>query len=371
VIDPRTHENRSDDAAPKAPQWSTKAVLKRTTAIVATGVTFYFILPKLTQVFASWPKLSTLKPIWFAGAVGAEITSFICTFALKRIALRTKVWFAVVTAALTGNAVTNTFPGADAAGAAMEFHMLEQSGIDADRAIGGLTAFSLLGIGSLLALPVFALPAIAFGTPVRRGLAQAAYLGAAGFALFAASTAVVLTTDRPLAVVGRFLERARNRVARRSKPVHGLDRRLLEQRNEIRSVLGSKWKQAVILTTGRLGFDFACLLFALRATGSRPQPALVLLAYAAAGVVALIPLTPGGLGIVEASLSGLLILAGVNAADAFLSTLTYRLASYWLPLIAGPFAYLLFRRRFGKGTPRLPSVHDDAPQGTSTVTPKN
>ena len=39
----------------------------------------------------------------------------------------------------------------------------------------------------------------------------------------------------------------------------------------------------------------------------------MLLAYAAAGIVALFPLTPGGLGIVEASLSGLLILAGVRA----------------------------------------------------------
>lgn len=353
-------------SAPQAPPPSTKALAKRVSALFVTGVTFYFILPKLTEVFASWPRLSTLKPIWFAAAVGAEVVSFVCTFALKRIALRTKAWFAVVTAALTGNAITNTFPGADAAGAAMEFRMLEQSGIDTDRAIGGLTAFSLLGVGSLLALPVFVLPAIASGAPVRRGLAQAAYLGAAGFALFAAASAVVLVTDRPLAVAGRFLERLWNRVVR-SRAVHHLDRRLLEERNEIRSALGSKWKEAVVFTTGRLGFDFACLLFALRATGSRPQPALVLLAYAAAGVVALIPLTPGGLGIVEASLSGLLILAGVNAADAFLSTLTYRLASYWLPLLTGPFAYLAFRRRFGRGGRELPSAHDE----TRVVTPKN
>jgi hypothetical protein len=37
------------------------------------------------------------------------------------------------------------------------------------------------------------------------------------------------------------------------------------------------------------------------------------------------PITPGGLGIVEASLSGLLILAGVTASDACLATLAYRL----------------------------------------------
>ena len=121
----------------------------------------------------------------------------------------------------------------------------------------------------------------------------------------------------------------------------GLDKRLLAERDTIRAVLGKKWWQAVLLTAGRLGFDYGCLLAALRATGASPQPSLVLLAYAAAGIVALFPLTPGGLGIVEASLSGLLILAGVRAGYAVLAILAYRIASYWLPLLAGPPAYLL------------------------------
>ena len=72
-----------------------------------------------------------------------------------------------------------------------------------------------------------------------------------------------------------------------------------------------------------------------------------MLAYAATAVIGLLPITPGGLGIVEASLSGFLVLAGVGAADAFLATLAYRVASYWLPTFAGPIAYLLFRRRYG------------------------
>jgi uncharacterized protein (TIRG00374 family) len=84
----------------------------------------------------------------------------------------------------------------------------------------------------------------------------------------------------------------------------------------------------------------------LHATGSQPRPSLVLLAYAATGILALVPITPGGLGIVEASLSGLLVLAGVPGAEAFVATLAYRLASYWLPLLAGLVAYLLFRRRY-------------------------
>jgi uncharacterized protein (TIRG00374 family) len=74
----------------------------------------------------------------------------------------------------------------------------------------------------------------------------------------------------------------------------------------------------------------------------------VLLAYAVAGVITWIPLTPGGLGVVEASLSGLLVLAGVHPGSAFVATLAYRLAAYWLPLLAGAIAYSLYRRRYGR-----------------------
>jgi uncharacterized protein (TIRG00374 family) len=66
----------------------------------------------------------------------------------------------------------------------------------------------------------------------------------------------------------------------------------------------------------------------------------------------LVPITPGGLGIVEASLSGLLVLAGVPGSEAFVATLAYRLACYWLPLLAGLVAYLVFRRRYPTGTSR-------------------
>ena len=230
--------------------------------------------------------------------------------------------------------------------------MLTTAGFDTDTAVGGLTAFSLLEVGGLLALPIFALPAIVAGVPVSRGLVHTALLGIAAFVLYAVFGVIVLRTDWPLATLGRAAQGLWNRVTRGRRPVTGLDTRLLAERDTIRALLGKNWRQAVVLTAGRLGFDYGCLLAALRATGASPQPSLVLLAYAAAGIVALFPLTPGGLGIVEASLSGLLILAGVRAGYAVLAVLAYRIASYWLPLLAGPPAYLLFRHRYGRPAPR-------------------
>jgi len=340
----------SQRATPMA--WRT--VVKRFILVVVGGVAIYLVLPSITEVLASWPRLSTLRPIWFTAAVAAEIAHFACTFALQRLALRTRGWFAVITAQLSGNAITNILPAGDAAGAAVQYRMLSTAGIDPDTAIGGLAAFSLLGVGGLLALTIFALPAIVLGGPVSSGLTHAAFIGIVGFFFFAGFSAVILVTDRPLVWLGRTTEYLRNAIMRRHVLSEGLDRRLLSQRDSIKSVLGRKWRKAVLFSTGRLAFDYFCLLAALRATGSHPRPSLVLLAYAVANIIGLVPITPGGLGIVEASMAGMLILAGVDGGNAFLATLTYRLASYWLPLVAGPVAYVLFRRRYKASNPGAP-----------------
>jgi uncharacterized protein (TIRG00374 family) len=268
-------------------------------------------------------------------------------FALQRLALRTRAWLPVITSLLAGNAITLIMPGGAAVGAAVQYRMLATSGLDTSSAVGGLAAFSLLGVGGLLALPVFALPVVLFGAPVNRGLVNAALLGAAGFVVFAAFGAVLLAYDAPLRWAGRAAQRVRNWVMRKRPPLTGLDQTLLSQRNEIRVVLGRQWWQALLLSSGRLAFDYLCLLAALRATGSRPRPSVILVAYAAAGIIGMIPLTPGGLGLVEASLTGLLVLAQVDSSQAVLATLTYRLASYWAPLVAGPIAYGVFWIRYG------------------------
>jgi uncharacterized protein (TIRG00374 family) len=332
------------------PTW--RAVLKRAIPLVMAGASIYLLFPAITKVLGAWPRLSSLDPIWFTAALAAEVASFTCNFGLQRLALRAKGWFAVVTAGLAGNSVTNSLPGGSAAGAAIQFQMLSTAGFDTDTAVGGLTAISLIGVAAMLGLPLFTAPALIAGIRVSPDLAHTALLGLAGFVLFAGVGALVLGTDRPLATAGRVAQKVWNWLTRGRHPVTGLDQRLLADRNAIRNVLGKHWRKALLLTTGRLGFDYGCLLAALHAANSSPQPSLVLLAYAAAGILALLPITPGGLGIVEASLSSLLIVAGVHPGNAFLATLAYRLASYWLPLVSGVPAYLLFRRRYGRAAER-------------------
>jgi uncharacterized protein (TIRG00374 family) len=308
---------------------------------------FYVALPAFTKVLKAWPKLFHLSFTWLALMLVAEVISFICAMTLLRLLLRTKQWFTVVAALLVGNAVTNVLPAGDVAGAGVQYQMLAIGGINADSAAGGLAASSIIGLAGLFMLPLAVLPAILGGIQVSAGLEHAAYLGIAGFILIVAFGAVLLTTNSLLTWIARGTQRFLNALPKRKTVTKDLPQRLINERNLVRTNLGQRWREAVLLIGGRIGFDYFALLCALRATGAKPSPPLVLLAYAATAVIALIPLTPGGIGIVEASLSGLLVLAGVGSASAIIATLAYRLVTYWLPIFAGGGLYIAFRRRYG------------------------
>jgi uncharacterized protein (TIRG00374 family) len=181
---------------------------------------------------------------------------------------------------------------------------------------------------------------------VSRDLLQATVIGLALFVLLFAVGAVLIAFDGPLAWIGRVIQRVRNRIRHRAEPLRTLPERLLRERARIVGTLGPRWKRALASTVGRWVFDYATLLAALAAVGSYPRPGLALLAFCAAQLLAQIPITPGGLGFVEAGLTATLTLAGVPAGAAVLATFAYRLFSYWLPLPVGLAAFGWHARRY-------------------------
>jgi uncharacterized membrane protein YbhN (UPF0104 family) len=194
-------------------------------------------------------------------------------------------------------------------------------------------------------------PAIVAGAPVDPSLGRAAIAGAALFVLASALGAAALVRDRPLLLAGRAAQAIRNRLLRGREPLTGLPQRLLEERDTVLRVLGRQWWEALLAAAGRWVLDYLTLLAALAAVGADPRPSLVLLAFCAAQLLGNIPVTPGGLGFVEAALTGTLALAGVGAGAAVLATLAYRLVSFWLPIPAGGVAAVLHRRNYGEEEP--------------------
>ncbi len=72
-------------------------------------------------------------------------------------------------------------------------------------------------------------------------------------------------------------------------------------------------------------------------------------AYAAANIASAIPVTPGGLGVIEVTMVAITVGFGAPRPTAVLAVLGYRIVNYWLPLIPGAIAYLRLRLRRGAG----------------------
>ena len=315
--------------------------------LVVTAISLYLLLPTLVAVLSSYRRLSHIHWVWAGVMLVAEFASYASIWELDRIALRTPSWLSVGAAQLSGNAVGRIVPGGGATATAFTVGMLKETGADVGEAAAGLSASTGLQLATTLALPLVALPAVLGGAPIDHSLEYAAYLGIIVLVVLLAVGGLAFAADWPLESVGRVVQFLLNRTVRRRRPVSGLPRELVDDRDSIRLTLGQRWPQALPAAAASTGFDYFALLCALHAVGADPRPALVLLAYTAAEVLALVPLTPGGLGFVEAGLVGMLTLAGVSAPDAVAATLLYRLVAYWLPLPAGGIAYLLFRRRIG------------------------
>ena len=324
---------------------SRRRIVRSIPWLVATGVSLYLVAPALVDTLASWEDLATIAPAWLAAMAGLQAGATVALWALQRVAMHTRGWYAVATSQLAGNGVAKVAPGGGAVGAAMQYRMLVQAGLDRPRAVAGLTAANVLTLAIVLALPVLAIPALVTGS-VNRSLLHGALAGLALFAVLFAAGAWMVASDAPLRWIGATIQRVRNRLRRHAAPVRTLPARLVAERDRLLGTVGPRWEAALAAGTARWLLDYASLLAALAAVGAHPRAGLVLLAFCTAQLLAQIPVTPGGLGFVEAGLAATLGLAGVSAGDALLATFAYRLFTYWLPLPIALAAAVLHRRRF-------------------------
>jgi putative heme transporter len=313
--------------------------------LVITGVSLYVVAPSLVATFGSLPKLADVFPAWFVLIFVFEALAFVCIWELIRVALATHGWFDVACSQLAGNAASRALPGGAATGGALQIRMLQRAGFDVATTTTALTAVGLLSTATLFVLPVLALPAVIFGVAVSSQLLAGAIFASIIGILLLGGGSLLLTSDRIILGIGHALDWVLRVARRHHTPSVSMSARVLAARNVVRSALSASWKVALPASLGNQLFDFLALEMSLLAVGAHVNVAVVLLAYVAATALAMIPFTPGGLGFVEAGLTGVLTLAGVSPDHAVVATLLYRLFSYWLPLPAGLVASLLFGRR--------------------------
>jgi uncharacterized membrane protein YbhN (UPF0104 family) len=99
----------------------------------------------------------------------------------------------------------------------------------------------------------------------------------------------------------------------------------------------------IVGAIGYLWFDIAVLFACFAASGHMPALAPVVLAYQIGYLSNFIPV-PGGIGVLDGSLVGMLVLYGVTGTVATAATLVYHAISLWVPAVWGTIAFIVLQK---------------------------
>lgn len=339
---------RPDDVSVDLPRFRmTPRFARRVAVVVLVAILLYIFGPATLAVLDSWPRVRELQWWWLAAMAITQSASVWCLWHLQAAAIGTEDLFAIGTSQLAGGALGRIIPGGAATATAAQYGMIAASTDDDVRRshVGtGLAVATMLQVGVLCALPLLALPAVVFGLTVPQTFLETALLGLAIFALLGLIGLVTYRNEQALRAVGNGLTRLAGRLSFLHVPPR-LGERLVAYRNEAVVRLGERLPRAMVATIGRWLFDLLTLIAAVIAVGGHASLWLLLLAFFTAQLLGQVPITPGGIGIVEAGLTGALVLAGLSGSTATIATLAYRLFNFGLMLPAGLVAWMAHRNR--------------------------
>lgn len=327
----------------------TAARLRRAALLLATFLIFnHLVLPQLTGARKALHTLSDVNIWLLLVALGLEFGALASYAQFTRVALPPQPdldppkprMATILRIQLATKAVTNLIPGGTAAGSAVGYRLLVSAGV-----ASGDAAFALATVGLASAVVLNGLLWIALAVSIPRGGFEAAYVtsalvGIVLFGIFAATIVLLMkgrsSADRLVRAIARRLPFVDDDTA--SAGLHRIAdhlQALARRPDVVRGGVG--WAAANWL------LDVASLWVFLAAFGSRVPADSLVVAFGVANVLAVIPLTPGGLGVVEAALTSALVGFGVPAANAAVGVVTYRLAAFWLPIPLGALSYASLR----------------------------
>jgi uncharacterized membrane protein YbhN (UPF0104 family) len=181
----------------------------------------------------------------------------------------------------------------------------------------------------------------------------AALIGIGALALAVTAFALMLRSDALAARIGDLLQRVAGpflRLARRA-PGRGWGQATVAFRRQTIGLLGRRWH---ILTAATLVSHlslYLVLLLALRhmdVSDAMVGWAQVLSIFALTRLVTALPVTPGGLGIVELALTAGLVVAGGPRPGVVAAVLIYRVLTLFVQVPIGAASYLYWRASVGR-----------------------
>jgi len=318
-------------------------------AIVVVAV-FVFFLPRIAdyrEVVDVIEGLSWLDALVLLGATVLNLATFPPPWMVALPGLGFRQAFMLTQAA---TALSMVSPAGAAVGMAGSYTMLRAWGYAAGPVA---LAVAVTGVWNQLANLTFPIVALALLTGVDQehtALRTAALVAVAVLVVVMASFALALSSPRRARSIGDRAARLTNRVRRlfrrRNAVVWGGED-LARFRSRALGLLRRRWHVLTLTTlVGHLTV-FVLLLACLRAVGVSEAEVSWIEAFAAWSLIRILgalPLTPGGLGIVELGLSGALVAFGASNADAVAATLLYRSLTVLPTLALGLLAAATWRR---------------------------
>jgi putative heme transporter len=333
--------------------------------IAVVVATFAFVLPRIADYRDVWDVVETLS--WsdiglLAGATALNLVTFAPPWMAALPGLRFRQAF-VVTQASTAS--TYIAPAGVAVGMALSFAMLRAWGFAAapvSLAVGVTGVWNQL---AMLAFPTIGLALLAAtGTP-HAALDTIAFIGLAIFVLVLAGFAAGLSTPRLARRVGDLAARAASWSLSliRRKPVTWDGESFVRFRDRTNSLLRRRWHRLTLGTLAGHLTVYLVLLVSLRVLGISAEEVSAVEAFAAWSLVRLLgslPITPGGLGVVELGLTTALIGFGGAQAEVVAAVLVYRVMTVVPTLLIGLVAGVTWKRH------RPDYLPTDSPPRTGT-----
>lgn len=311
--------------------------------MLIAAVLYFFVLPLIPGFRNAVSRLGQINAWLLILGMGLELTALFCYSLLTHAALGPHASQVSVTRLfriqLSTKAVGNIVPGGSAASSALGYRLLVLSGIPGPDA--GF-ALATAGLGSAVVLNLILWLGLIVSIPLRG--VNAVY-GAAAIVGVVVMGGVAAMIFGLMDGQGRA-ERALRWIARRFRQNED---RIGEVTRHLAIRLEGLLSEPVLLVrvfvwaTANWVFDIAALWVFLRAFGGSVAIDGLVVSFGIANVLSSVPITPGGLGIVEGIYIPSLVGFGLGRSTATVGVLTYRVAQYWVPILLGGFAYLSLR----------------------------
>lgn len=303
-------------------------------AAAVVGLAAWVVSGQLGELTGAGRLLDHLRWSWAVVAVAVEALSYLASAQLQRVLL----WSGGIPAGmgrttligLATSAMQNSLPAGAAFAGVFAYRQYRRMGADevlAAWSVVAVTGCLFVGLAGLAVVGLL----LAFGTGSALGLVQV--LGGLG----AAAAALVLLWSRRRWVLARVVGGIRLGQRLTGRPRGDVAAHAQRVASRLLAVTPSRrrWAAALAAATATWVFDLLCLAAGFAAVGADLPWRGLLLAYAAAQMAATLPITPGGLGVVEGSLTVALVAFGGAEVDAVAAVLVYRVVSYWAEIPVG------------------------------------